>query len=80
MNINRDLVAVYVSQGPLSAEAVKAKLEAEGIPAVLRYSSVGRVLGLTVDGLGRVEVLVSEEDEAAARDAIREDEGIDPLE
>ena len=61
-------VVVYVSQGPLAAEVCKAKLEAEGIPVRLRYESIGRVIGLTVDGLGKVEVLVPAEraDEARA--------------
>ncbi|MCD6519897.1 MAG: DUF2007 domain-containing protein [Anaerolineae bacterium] len=51
-------VVVYISQGPLGAEVIKSKLESCGIPAVLRYEAIGRVLGLTVDGLGQVEVLV----------------------
>jgi len=67
-----EFVTVYVSQGPLGAEVAKSKLEAEGIPAMLRYEAVGRVLGLTVDGLGRVEVLVRPEDEAAARQILEE--------
>ena len=55
------LVTVYTSQGMLPAEVVKAKLESAGIPALLRYEAVGQVLGLTVDGLGRVDVQVLEE-------------------
>ena len=77
MNLDEDLVVVYVSQGPLAAEAVKAKLEAEGIQTVLRYSSLGRVMGLTVNGLGRVEVLVAPQDESAARELLIEDQGAD---
>lgn len=52
------LVKVYESQGIFAAEVVKAKLEANGIPALLKYESVGQIFGLTVDGLGRVEVHV----------------------
>lgn len=55
------LLKVYESQGMLAAEVVRAKLEASGIPAMLKYESVGQVLGLTVDGLGRVEVHVPAE-------------------
>jgi len=62
-----DLVVVYISQGPLGAEVARSKLEAEGLPVMLRYQAVGRVLGLTVDGLGRVEVCVRPSDEVAAR-------------
>ena len=48
------LVVVYRSQGPLGAEVAKSKLEANGIPVLLRYQSIGRVFALTVDGLGLV--------------------------
>lgn len=83
------LVTVYRSQGILGAEVVKAKLEAAGIPVLLKYESAGLVLGLTVDGLGQVEVQVSADREAEATALIAEeaelnpdepDEGADPLE
>ncbi len=57
---NQHLVTVYQSQGLLAAQVVKAKLEAAGVPALLRYESAGPILGLTVDGLGLVEVQVPE--------------------
>jgi hypothetical protein len=69
-----DLVVVYVSQGPLAAEVAKSKLESYGLTVALRYAPVGRVLGLTVDGLGRVEVLVAPEDAARARELLQEAE------
>ena len=52
-------VVVFRSQGPLEAEVALSKLGAEGILAYLRYEAVGRTLGLTINGLGLVEVLVS---------------------
>lgn len=52
------LVVVYETQGMFEAEVVRAKLQANGIPAMLKYESVGQVIGITVDGLGRVEVYV----------------------
>jgi len=69
-----DVVVVYTSQGPLAAEVAKSKLEAAGIPCALRYPSIGRVWGLTVDGLGRVEVVVLAQFEADALDVLREEE------
>lgn len=69
-----DLALVFVSQGPLPAEVALGKLKAEGIPAMARYQSVGRVLGLTVDGLGRVEVLVPAAFEKQAREVLQEDD------
>lgn len=52
------LAQVYVTSGLLQAEIIKGKLESNGIPTLLKYESLGPVLGLTVDGLGQVEVWV----------------------
>lgn len=52
------LTVVHVAQGLLKAQVIKAKLEGAGIPVLLDYESVGRVIGITVDGLGEVRVLV----------------------
>jgi hypothetical protein len=52
------LVTIYETQGILTAEVIKGKLEAAGIPALLKYESAGIVLGVTVDGLGKVQVQV----------------------
>jgi hypothetical protein len=62
------LVTVYRSAGMLGAEVVKGKLESAGIPVMLKYESASLVFGLTVDGLGMVEVQVPEEyaDDAGA--------------
>jgi hypothetical protein len=67
------LKVVYCSQGPLAAEVAKSKLEANGIRALLRYPSIGRVFALTVDGLGLVEVLVHSEDEERASSILTEE-------
>ena len=52
------LTTVYVAVGQPEAEIIKGRLESEGIPAVLRYESAGIIYGLTIDGLGQVEVQV----------------------
>jgi len=52
------LVTVYVAVGQPEAHIIKARLEAEGIPVLLSYESAGLVFGLTVDGLGEVQVMV----------------------
>lgn len=67
-----ELVTVYESMGMLGAQVVKAKLESAGIPALLKYESYGQVLGLTVDGLGLVQVQVPEEFADVARDLVDE--------
>ena len=64
------LVTIYTSMGLLPAEVIKSKLEAAGIPVLLRYQSAGPVIGITVDGLGEVQVLVPQEFEEEALDLI----------
>jgi hypothetical protein len=68
------LVTVYVSQGMLSAHVVRGKLETAGIPVLLKYEAIGQIIGLTVDGLGSVEVQVPEEYASDAQDLLREEE------
>ena len=68
------LVTVYRSGGMLGAQVVKAKLEAYGIPTILKYESAGLVFGLTVDGLGMVEVQVPEDRAEEAEAIVAEDE------
>jgi hypothetical protein len=65
-----ELISVYKTYGNLEAEMVKGFLEAQGIPVVLSQESVARTIGLSVGRLGRVEVLVPENQAAAARDLL----------
>jgi hypothetical protein len=52
------LVTIYKASGQTEAEIIKGHLDVEGIPAILKYESLGTVYGLTVNGLGQVEVQV----------------------
>jgi hypothetical protein len=71
LNIQRaGLSVVYRAQGMLEAEAVKGRLETSGIPAALDYESIGRTLGITIDGLGEVRILVPSERAADARELL----------
>lgn len=58
---------VFIANGRLQAQQVRSFLEAEGIASVLRGESLSQTHGLTLDGLGRVEVLVAEGEEEHAR-------------
>jgi hypothetical protein len=49
---------VYVARSQPEAEIVKGRLNCEDIPAILRYEAAGIIYGLTVNGLGQVEVRV----------------------
>ena len=48
-------------EGMMEAEIIKSKLESFHIPALLKYESAGRIYGITMDGLGKVKILVSAE-------------------
>jgi len=67
---SQHLMTVFSSQGFLPAEVVKNKLEASGIPAILRYQAISRVIAVTVDGIGLVEVLVTQADYQRALEII----------
>lgn len=68
-----ELVVVYISAGPLAAEVIKGKLESAGIPAMLK-SEARNTFPFTIDGMGTVEVLVSKENEARARELVKGDD------
>ena len=68
-----DLTVIRTVPGLMRAQVLKAKLEAEGIPVLLDYESLGRVYGITVDGLGAVRLLVPH-DRAEEAEAIIEEQ------
>jgi hypothetical protein len=61
-----DEQCVYVASGEMEAQQIHAFLEAAGIPAAFRGEALRNTHGLTIDGLGRVEILVRDVDAARA--------------
>lgn len=61
MSEAEELVCVRTCQGWHVAQIYKSKLEAAGLPVLLKYEALGLVYGITVDGLGRVRVMVPRE-------------------
>ena len=60
-------------QGRLEAEFIKSYLEAHGIDVELFQESVGHhIYPVTIDGLGRVQIFVSKEQSAEARQLLNE--------
>ncbi len=51
-------VVVWEAANRMEAEIVRARLESEGIPAVIRGEALGNVYGLTMGGLAAADVLV----------------------
>ena len=66
-----DLVVVYTTQGALRAEIIKGKLESAGIPAMIRSESQS-VIPMTIDGIGKAEVLVEKSREQEAREVLED--------
>ena len=58
---------VFVANGEIQAQQVRAFLEAAGIASVSSGESLRKTHGLTLDGLGMVEIFVAEADENRAR-------------
>lgn len=68
-----ELVQVWETQGIDLANIYKSKLEAMGIPVLLKYESVGLILGVTVDGIGRVRLFVPAVFATDAEDVLRDE-------
>jgi len=58
---------VFTANGEIQAQQVRAFLEAAGIAGELRGESLRKTHGLTLDGLGMVEIVVADIDEDRAR-------------
>ncbi len=60
-------ICVFIASGEMEAQQVRGFLDAAGISCELRGESLRKTHGLTIDGLGMVEILVSKDDEEQAR-------------
>lgn len=75
MSEAEELVCVRTCQGWHVAQIYKSKLEAAGLPVLLKYEALGLVYGITVDGLGQVRVMVPKEYAAEAEALLEENVG-----
>jgi len=67
--------SIFIANGEIHAHQVRAFLEAAGISSELRGESLRKTHGLTLDGLGTVEIVVAEADEDRARALLASAEG-----
>ena len=65
-----EYVIVSTVQGQFDEGQVRAFLEANGIPTQVRGEALRKTHGLTMDGLGAVEILVPKTQADAARDLL----------
>ena len=68
--MDHELRSVFVASGEIHAQQVRAFLEAAGIHSSERGEALRPTHGLTVDGLGAVEIMVAERDAERARDLL----------
>ena len=65
--MDQQLRCVFVASGEIQAVQVRSFLEAAGISSAERGESLRHTHGLTIDGLGAVEICVAEADVPRAR-------------
>lgn len=58
--LDSDLRELTAVEGSMEAEIIKSKLESYKIPVLLQYEAAGRIFGITMDGLGKVKIMVPE--------------------
>jgi hypothetical protein len=58
------------ASGMTNANIVLGRLETEGIPTKLKYEAVGAIYAITIDGLGKVEILVPAKDMERVREIL----------
>ncbi len=67
------LITIDTVYGINIANIIKSKLESYGIPVLLQYESVGITFGLTLNGLGKVEIKVPAEFEKDAKTLLNQE-------
>jgi hypothetical protein len=73
---NEKLIEVYKAHGEIEAHIIKAKLESNGIPALLKSSAAPSVHAFVIDGLGEYRVMVPESLAAEARTTLAGDKDV----
>jgi hypothetical protein len=68
--MDRQPQCVFIASGEVQAQQVRAFLGAAGIATAVRGESLRVTHGLTLDGLGAVEILVSDADVDQARNLL----------
>ena len=63
-------VVVFTAQGEVEEQQVRSFLAANGISTSIRGEALRKTHGLTLDGLGMVEVLVAAADAERARELL----------
>jgi len=68
--MNETLRRVFVANGEVQAQQVRAFLEAHGIATHVRGETLRTTYGISVDGIGAVEILVARDRADEARELL----------
>jgi hypothetical protein len=69
---DNSIVAIAEVAGDMQAEILRGMLEAQGIHVMLSEESAARAIGISMPGLGLVQVFVRAEQAEAAREILQE--------
>ena len=69
-------IKVKEIQGIVKAQIIKGLLEASGIPVKLKHETAAVLFGISMNGIGKVEILVPQEYENLAKNLIEKAEGL----
>ena len=67
-------IKIKEAQGIVKAQIIKGLLEASGIPVKLKHETAAVLFGITMNGIGKVEILVPREYENLAKNLIEKAE------
>jgi hypothetical protein len=67
---NTKLLELVRVMGPVEAEVIKNFLESQGISCILQGQMVQSVYPMSVDGMGELKVMVSEDDFPLAKELL----------
>jgi hypothetical protein len=68
--MDEQMQCVFVANGEIHAQQVRAFLESAGIQTLVHGEALRHTHGLTLDGLGTVQILVPSEDAERARELL----------
>ncbi len=70
------LSELRVIDGMMEAEIIRSKLESFGIPCMLKFESMGRLMAISMNGLGKVRVMVPPDRLQEAEKLLNQEEDI----
>jgi len=63
---------ILLKTDPTEGEIIRGKLESAGVEVMLEQEAIGKIYGLTVDGLGEVKLYVREDALEGAKKILEE--------